>query len=196
MIALELYIQHGYEDRTLLRDPRLPNPGGARTPEDDAGSTRSCPQASLDARSIDLKLGVRKPSPDEIKRAETIVAKAKGPEMRGLEEVYARETLAIRDYPDTVDLTVQALRVGELGVVSIPCEVFAEIGLSLKARSPLKPTFTIELANGYNGYLPTKDQHALGGYETWRARSSYLEVDASSKIVEKAIELLKALSPK
>ena len=27
----------------------------------------------------------------------------------------------------------------------------------------------IELANGYNGYLPTPQQHALGGYETWRS---------------------------
>ena len=61
---------------------------------------------------------------------------------------------------------------------AIPCEVFVEIGLEIKAKSPLKPTFTIELANGYNGYLPTPEQHALGGYETWRARSSYLEVDA------------------
>jgi hypothetical protein len=24
--------------------------------------------------------------------------------------------------------------------------------------------------------------HAIGGYETWRARSSYLEVEASTKI--------------
>jgi hypothetical protein len=32
--------------------------------------------------------------------------------------------------------------------------------------------------------LPTPEHHALGGYETWRARSSYLEVEASPKIVE------------
>ena len=56
--------------------------------------------------------------------------------------------------------------------------MFVEIGLEIKKKSPLKPTFTIELANGYNGYLPTPEQHELGGYETWRARSSYLEVDA------------------
>ena len=61
-----------------------------------------------------------------------------------------------------------------------PCETFVEIGLEIKKQSPLKPTFTIELANGYNGYLPTPEQHKLGGYETWRARSSYLEVDAAT----------------
>ena len=72
----------------------------------------------------------------------------------------------------------------------MPCEVFAEIGLELKRRSPLRPTFTIELANGYNGYLPSPEQHALGGYETWRATSSYLEVQASRKMTEALLEML------
>ena len=78
----------------------------------------------------------------------------------------------------------------ELGICAVPCEVFVEIGLDLKKRSPLKTTFTIELANGYNGYLPTPKQHSWGGYETWRARSSYLEVDASTKITATLLELL------
>jgi hypothetical protein len=151
---------------------------------------------TLDASADDLKLGVRKPGPDELARAGSIVSKAKGPQMRGPEEVYARETLLIRDYPDEVDVTVQALRIGDLGIVSIPCEVFVEIGLGLKAKSPFSPMFTIELANGYHGYLPTKEQHALGGYETWRARSSYLEVDAASKITARALGLLNALKGK
>jgi neutral ceramidase len=41
------------------------------------------------------------------------------------------------------------------------------------------------------GYLPTAEHHALGGYETWRARSSYLEVDASRAITAAWLELLK-----
>jgi hypothetical protein len=77
-----------------------------------------------------------------------------------------------------------------LGVVSSPCETFVEIGLEIKKKSPLKPTFTIELANGYNGYLPTPEQHQRGGYETWRARSSYVEVNASTKITKVLFELL------
>ena len=56
-------------------------------------------------------------------------------------------------------------------------------------RRPFPQTFTIELANGYNGYLPTPEQHKLGGYETWRARSSYLEVDAAPKIFDTVMEL-------
>ena len=145
---------------------------------------------TLDARAADLMLGVRMASTEELARAESLVGQAKGPDLKTVEEIYARESLVLSKYPREVPVTVQALRIGTLGIVAIPCEVFAEIGLELKARSSLKPAFTIELANGYNGYLPTKAQHALGGYETWRARSSYLEVDAAAKITERALELL------
>ena len=93
-------------------------------------------------------------------------------------------------FPDTVDVKLQAIRIGSMGIVSMPCEVFAEVGLELKRRSPLRPTFTIDLANGYYGYLPSPEQHALGGYETWRATSSYLEVQASRKMTEALLEML------
>jgi hypothetical protein len=123
-----------------------------------------------------------------------LLAKAKGPVLRGLDEVYARETVLLAKHPPKVKVILQALRVGELGICAIPCEVFVEIGLELRKRGPLKHTFTIELANGYNGYLPTPEQHALGGYETWRARSSYLEVGASPKIVRTMVQLLEQVN--
>lgn len=147
-------------------------------------------RVELDAHSADLTLGVRKPDKADLERAGSILARAEGKPLRTLQEIYARETKLLGDYPDTVPVTIQAMRIGDLGIVAIPCEVFAEIGLEIKAKSPLKPVFTIELANGYNGYLPTREQHARGGYETWRARSSYLEVDAASKITAKVLELL------
>ena len=73
-------------------------------------------------------------------------------------------------------------------------EVFAEIGLDLKRNKPLNDHFTISLANGYNGYLPTPEHHRLGGYETWRARSSYLETDASVQITAQLKEMLAELA--
>lgn len=153
-------------------------------------------RARLDARTATLTLGVRKPTTEEATRAEAILEKAGGLKgsLKTLEQIYARETVLLQKYPDTVPVTIQAFRIGELGIVAIPCEVFAEIGLAIKAKSPLPQTFVIELANGYNGYLPTKAQHALGGYETWRARSSYLDVDAADTIAAKALELLKELA--
>ncbi len=150
-------------------------------------------QVNLAARETRIRLGVRRPDPDEVERAGSIVAGMSGPQAQTLEEIYALETLALNEYPETVEVILQAIRIGDVGIVAIPCEVFVEIGLELKARSPFKLTFVIELANGYNGYLPTVKHHGLGGYETWRARSSYLEVEAAPKIVDALAALFNEL---
>lgn len=145
---------------------------------------------SIAMRETEIELKVRKPSADDIAAAKERLSKAGEFPYKTMPEVYARETLKMAEYPDTVKLKLQAIRIGELGIVAIPAEVFTEVGLEIKQRSPLKPTFTIALANGWNGYLPTPRQHELAGYETWRARSSYLEVGASPKIVETLLDML------
>jgi hypothetical protein len=157
------------------------------------GSIQYQDHATLAARTAPLELGVRKPSPADVARAKEILAPLAGKVLRSSPEVYARETVLLNDYPEKVELTLQAIRVGDLTLVAAPCEVFVETGLELKQKSPRKPLFLISLANGYNGYLPTPEQHQLGGYETWRARSSYLEVNAPRKIVAKLLELVSGL---
>ncbi len=145
---------------------------------------------TLAVAEAEIELKVRKPTASELKRAELILAGIDSRALKGADEVYARETTLLAKYPDTVKLKLQAMRVGGLGIVGIPCEVFTEIGLEIKRRSPVQPTFVVSLANGYNGYLPTPQQHRWGGYETWRARSSYLEVTASDTITKTVLELL------
>jgi hypothetical protein len=150
-------------------------------------------RVTLAARTATLELSVRKPSAQDIDRAKAILAPLQGKPLRSPPEVYARETVLLADYPEHVQLVLQAFRIGDLTVVAAPCEVFVETGLELKARSPRKPLFLISLTNGYNGYLSTPEHHRLGGYETWRARSSYLEVDAAPKISAKLLELVGSL---
>lgn len=153
-------------------------------------------KGALKVATKDIELGVRKPTADDVKRAEAILEKAKGRDLKTAEETYARETVLLAQYPDKVTVPLQVLAIGDAVVVAIPCEVFTQIGLDIKRGSPFKTTCVVSLANGYFGYLPTPPQHALGGYETWRARSSFLEMEASVKI-EKAIgELLKDVSAK
>ena len=148
---------------------------------------------SLSSVQKEITLMVRLPDKKEIERAKEIIANAKSPIMDSREEIYARETMLLKDFPQQLPLILQAFRLGDLAITAVPCEVFVEIGLEIKEKSPFKPTFTTSLANGYNGYLPTPEHHKLGGYETWRARSSYLEVDASTKITTIIFELLQKL---
>jgi len=148
----------------------------------------------LETRQAPLTLGRRLPAPAEVARAETILAKTEGMSLRTREQIYARETILMKDLPPTKETLVQALRIGDLGIGTSPCETFVETGLAVKAASPFKPTFVISLANDYAGYLPTSEHHRLGGYETWRARSSYLAPDAESIIRKWLIELLSELA--
>ncbi|MFO0879605.1 MAG: hypothetical protein U0840_19850 [Gemmataceae bacterium] len=147
-------------------------------------------KVNLAAAAQELELGVRLPDEKDLERAREVLEKARGRVLRTSEEVYARETTLMAKYPAKVQAMLQVVRINDLAICSIPCEVFVEIGLELRKQSPFRHTFVIELANGYNGYLPTPKQHALGGYETWRARSSYLEVDASTKITRVLLGLL------
>src|SRR5205807_993575 len=80
----------------------------------------------------EIELGVRRPSAEEVSRAKDILAKAKKPVLTGTAEIYARETVLLAEYPATVKALVQAIRVGDLGIASSPCETFAEIGLEIK----------------------------------------------------------------
>jgi hypothetical protein len=140
----------------------------------------------------EIEVGVRKPDAKRLAWAEAV--RKDESKNRGWTGMYARETDAMTKYPDSFKLLIQAMRVGDFAISAAPCEVFAETGLEIKRRSPIKPTFNIGLANGYHGYLPTPEQHALGGYETWLARTSYLEVDASTKIRDAALALLAQLA--
>ena len=87
---------------------------------------------------------------------------------------------------------VQALHIGDLAVCTLPFEVFAEIGLDLKKRSPFPRTMVISLANGTNGYLPTPEQHKLGGYETWMG-TNRMQKDASVILTNNLLEMLDEL---
>jgi len=109
------------------------------------------------------------------------------------QEVYAREQIEL-DASPVRELKLQAVRIGELGITAIPNEVFAITGLKLKAMSPLGATFNISLANGAEGYIPPPEQHRLGGYTTWPARTAGLVEDAEPRIVETLVGLLEKVS--
>jgi len=140
-----------------------------------------------------LTLRRRTPDADRLAWARSIVATMGDRVPRTIPEVYAREAIHLHEEPLRA-LKLQAIRVGELGIAAIPNEVFALTGLKIKARSPLLTTMNIELANGSEGYIPPPEQHVLGGYTTWPARTAALEVQAEPKIVATALGLLERVA--
>lgn len=149
---------------------------------------------SLAAEMTELTLAVRKP--DEALRAWLEEMRSKPEDAQpahSRERIYVDRITRILDAPDEIDVPLQVFRIGDLAVTAIPFETFVEIGLALKEQSPFEDTFTIELANGSFGYLPTPEQHELGGYETWLG-TNYVEFEASERIEETLLEMLKSLA--
>lgn len=143
----------------------------------------------------ETRLTLRRRVPDERRLAwAKSVVDAMGKRLpKTLPEVYANEAIYLHDEPER-ELKLQAIRIGELGIAAIPDEVYALSGLKIKAQSPLVPTFVAELANGSEGYIPPPEQHALGGYTTWPARTAGLEVQAEPKIVAAVLGLLEKVA--
>ncbi|HBJ82976.1 MAG TPA: hypothetical protein DDZ88_03695, partial [Verrucomicrobiales bacterium] len=139
-----------------------------------------------------LELNYRVPDEKRLAWAKPIAAKIENDLPKNKEEVYAREALILHERQKT-SVKLQAIRIGDLSIATLPNEVYAITGLKLREASPLGTHFNIELANGAEGYIPPMEQHGLGGYTTWPARTAGLEVAAESKMVAQLSEAIHGL---
>lgn len=88
-------------------------------------------------------------------------------------------------------LEVQAVRLGsELALVTLPGEVFVELGLDLKRRSPFRRTLVMELSNETPAYIPNREAYPQGSYEV---NNSRVRAGVGEALVDEAVRLLEAL---
>ena len=145
-------------------------------------------------REVDLPY--RKPAKREIILAEGLLKKSS----KERNEINKRTTSVANrvieysgpEHPETEPVLIQAVRIGEQAIVSMPFEVLVEIGLEIKEKSPFERTFLIELANGGYGYLPPPNQHKLGGYETWLGTSRF-QPQSSDLLIKHLLDMLSDL---
>jgi len=95
--------------------------------------------------------------------------------------------------PEPLRMFRQAIRIGDAVFVTFPCEVFSEIGLAVKNRSPVEKTFIIGLASGHGGYMPTAQEYLEGGYAAVMTRYS---PDCERVLVDTSLELIGKISDK
>lgn len=155
---------------------------------------RSDVRLGMKQREVVLKY--RRPSAQEVAEAQAVLAvkdKDAIEKLPRLAQNYARNTVAAAERPEeTLTVIVQAIRIGDISVCAIPFETFVEIGLDLKKRSPFPQTIVVGLANARHGYLPTLEQHKLGGYETWLGTNQVQE-DTSVILTKHLLEMLAEL---
>ena len=141
----------------------------------------------------EVELPYRKPAKREIILAEGLLKKS----AKERHDINSRTTSVANrvieysgpDHPETEAVLIQALRIGEQAIVSMPFEVLVEIGLEIKKKSAFERTFLISLANGGYGYLPPPNQHKLGGYETWLGTSRF-QPHSSDLLIKHLLEML------
>jgi hypothetical protein len=93
--------------------------------------------------------------------------------------------------PAPIEVQLQALRIGDMAMIAMPGEPFAEIGAAVKAGSPFALTMFCGYSSGKGGdYMPIKSEYEFGGYEVERTPYG---TEAADRVVAGAIALLKQL---
>lgn len=145
----------------------------------------------------DVKLQVRQLEGSALERAFELLQKTDYEALSFQDEdlfdkVYAREQVLLDAYESSIQFPVQCFKISDFIIGALGGEFFSETGRKLKAQHD--KYFTICLANDYVGYVPPKAEIAKGGYETWRARSSFLAEESEEIVTEKMCELINKLA--
>ncbi len=119
---------------------------------------------ALGATITQVDFPARCPSAEELAAAHALFDG--GENWSDSEWIYARELVLCADMPSQWQIPIHTMRIGELGIVGLPGEVFTEIGLDIKGRSPFAQTMNIGIANNTVGYVATDQALDEGSYET------------------------------
>lgn len=84
-----------------------------------------------------------------------------------------KSVIEARDGFWSVPMRINAVRIGDLALVTFGAETFTEIGMKVKAASPAAHTLFASVSDGCISYLHTEESHAEGGYEVDVAPLAY-----------------------
>lgn len=91
----------------------------------------------------------------------------------------------------TIEAEVSALRIGDLALAFVPCELFSELGVAIKRRSPAAVTVVTGYTDGALWYVPTRAAFDEGGYEVVDA--CRVAPGAGEELVDRVVGLLRDL---
>jgi len=134
----------------------------------------------------------RMPTPEMLREAEKIVAEVNEETDQML---YGNAKAQIRMAGGQTERTFELIagRIGQVAYLGLPSEVFCEIGMAIKARSPFPMLHLLGNTNGWNGYIPAKHCFAEGSYETDLTGASFCAEDTGDRMIEESLILLESL---
>ncbi|MCL6591498.1 MAG: neutral/alkaline non-lysosomal ceramidase N-terminal domain-containing protein [Firmicutes bacterium] len=82
---------------------------------------------------------------------------------------------------------IQGIRLHDAAIITLPGEVFVEIGLKIKQYSPFSLTLIAGYTNDAIGYIPTHEALITGGYESI---STKFAAGTDEELINKTVECL------
>jgi len=149
--------------------------------------------APLRVRSTIVPLPLAPINESEVEQARAIVGTVRDSDRGGfMKLVHAYKVLDVNARKGKpFEVEVQVITLGpDLAWVSLPGEIFVQLGLDLKIDSPFKQTIIAELANGSIGYIPNRRAYPQGNYEVVSARCA---AGSGEMLVAAAIRMLKEI---
>jgi hypothetical protein len=148
----------------------------------------------LRVTSARLSLALRTVSEEQAASAKSNMVKVGTNDLPFLTQVETVTTLDLMRRGSILNAEVQVFRLHpDVAIVLLPGEVFADLGLAIKRRSPFKHTLVIELSNDNPAYIPTEKAFKEGSYETVNSR---ITPGGGERLVEAAIQLLNEMAEK
>ena len=127
----------------------------------------------------------------EVKATGKYLANAGGESGDFLKRVEMSKYLALADRKKAVQVEVQVFRIdAETAIVGLPGELFVELGLAIKRRSPFKNTIVMTVCNDKTSYIPTQKAFREGSYEVTNA---IVRPGDGEMLVATALRLLDAI---
>src|SRR5262249_57285253 len=120
----------------------------------------------LRAKSEVVKLPLPPITAEDLAQAKGVLKRINDPKTTFLEKVKAYQVLDVaarEGRPQEVEVQVIALG-DQVAWVSLPGEIFVELGMAVKKASPFPYTVIAELANGSIGYIPGQTAHPQGNH--------------------------------
>lgn len=94
----------------------------------------------------------------------------------------------IETTPETVNMPLQVITVGDVKLYAFPNEIFCRYGKIVKKGSNAPKRFVASMCNASHGYVPTEDLFYDTIYEA-SAGANCLEADAGERMAEKLLEM-------
>lgn len=159
----------------------------------------------IDATGLELKTktyigSANKEDLDKLPMAETVIAAGREfgnvskeavavAKANGFSSYFAATAVVTRSrLPETIPMDLRTLRIGNLGFVFAPYEMFGTSAMTLREKSPCQATFIVTCSQGAKGYMPDRRGFELGCYESCVTRFARGTAEA---LVDEFVAMLK-----